>query len=200
MWLFVDLIAAESLVVLISSLIPIFVFALAGTAFANGLWMCTGGFRVPPHTLNPFWRYMFHYIDYHSYVFQDMMVNEVGQRTFSCAKSDTALNGCTCLYDTELADQYLMAGTGVLNNYGYSTGSTGKWVGIMISIIFGYRLLGSLVLYLRQTWKHLLLALISTCCYHALAQSLAGRGARLDEHEARRRWAPECNCNNIYDA
>lgn len=43
MWLFLDLIAAESLVVLISSLIPIFVVALAGTAFANGLWMCTGG-------------------------------------------------------------------------------------------------------------------------------------------------------------
>ncbi|KAI7597964.1 putative ABC transporter, partial [Hortaea werneckii] len=46
MWLFLDLIAAESLVVLVSSLIPIFVVALAGTAFANGLWMCTGGFLV----------------------------------------------------------------------------------------------------------------------------------------------------------
>lgn len=57
MWLFLDLIAAESLVVLIASLVPIFVIALAATAFANGLWMCTGGFLVPPQTLNPFWRY-----------------------------------------------------------------------------------------------------------------------------------------------
>lgn len=36
MWLFLDLIAAESLVVLISSLVPIFVVALAATSFANG--------------------------------------------------------------------------------------------------------------------------------------------------------------------
>ena len=64
MWLFLDLLAAESLVVLISSLIPIFVVALAATAFANGLWMSVGGFLVTPSVLNVFWRYVFHYIDY----------------------------------------------------------------------------------------------------------------------------------------
>ncbi|KAK3669455.1 hypothetical protein LTR78_010675 [Recurvomyces mirabilis] len=150
MWLFLDLIAAESLVVLISSLIPIFVVALAGTAFANGLWMCTGGFLVPPQTLNPFWRYVFHYIDYQSYVFQGMMVNEFGHRNFTCAKSESAPLRCSCMYETELADKCLIAGTGVLKNYGYEVGSTGKWVGIMIGIIAGYRVLGWLVLYLRR--------------------------------------------------
>lgn len=64
MWLFLDLLAAESLVVLISSLFPSFVISLALTAFANGLWMSVGGFLVPPHILNVFWRYVFHYIDY----------------------------------------------------------------------------------------------------------------------------------------
>jgi hypothetical protein len=64
MWLFVDLIAAESLVVLVSSIFPNFVIALALTAFANGLWMCVGGFLVTPTILNVFWRYVFHYIDY----------------------------------------------------------------------------------------------------------------------------------------
>jgi len=62
-WLFLDLVAAESLVVLMSSLFPNFVVSLALTAFANGLWMCTSGF-VPPKILNVFWRYVFHYIDY----------------------------------------------------------------------------------------------------------------------------------------
>ena len=52
LWLFLDLLAAESLVVLLSSLIPIFVVALAATAFANGLWMCVNGFMVQPDTLN----------------------------------------------------------------------------------------------------------------------------------------------------
>ena len=46
MWLFLDLLAAESLVVLVSSLFPIFVVSLAMVAFANGLWMSVGGFLV----------------------------------------------------------------------------------------------------------------------------------------------------------
>ena len=64
MWLFLDLVAAESLVVLVSSLFPIFVVALAVVAFANGLWMSVGGFLVSPRILNVFWRFVFHYIDY----------------------------------------------------------------------------------------------------------------------------------------
>jgi ABC-type multidrug transport system permease subunit len=56
LYLFLDLVAAEGLVVLVTSLMPIFVVALAVTAFANGLWMCVGGFLVPPGTLNPFWK------------------------------------------------------------------------------------------------------------------------------------------------
>lgn len=110
--------------------------------------MSTGGFLVPPQTLNPFWRYVFHYIDYQSYVFQGMMVNEFGYRDFDCAVS--ASGTCSCLYETELIDQCKIKGTGVLAQYGYEVGETGKWVGIMVAIIFAYRLLGWLVLYLRR--------------------------------------------------
>lgn len=92
--------------------------------------MCTGGFLVPPQTLNPFWRYVFHYIDYQSYVFQGMMVNEFGQRDFNCAVNSEGV--CSCIYDSPLADQCLIQGTRVLDNYGYRTGETGKWVGIQI--------------------------------------------------------------------
>ena len=56
LWLFLDLLAAESLVVLLSSIFPVFVVALAATAFANGLWMSVGGFLVPLNTLNVFWK------------------------------------------------------------------------------------------------------------------------------------------------
>lgn len=64
MWLFLDLLAAESLVVFVSSLFPIFVLSLAIVAFTNGLWMSVGGFLVTPTILNVFWKYVFHYIDY----------------------------------------------------------------------------------------------------------------------------------------
>ena len=79
MWLFLDLLAAEGLVVLVTCIAPIFVVALAVTAFANGLWMCVGGFMVPLGTLNVFWKYVFHYIDYQAYVFQGMMVSHCSQ-------------------------------------------------------------------------------------------------------------------------
>src|SRR5436190_23126981 len=64
MWLFLDLVAAESLVVLMSSMFPNFVVSLVLTAFANGVWMSVSGFLISPTILNAFWKYVFHYINY----------------------------------------------------------------------------------------------------------------------------------------
>lgn len=144
MWLFLDLLAAESLVVLLSSLIPIFVVALAATAFANGLWMCVNGFMVQPHTLNVFWRYVFHYVDYQAYVFRGMMVNEFGNRDYSCGE------GCRCMISSGLEEQCLIEGKAVLAQYGYGTGEVGRYVGYMLLIVFVYRVLGWVVLWAKK--------------------------------------------------
>ncbi|KAJ5160868.1 uncharacterized protein N7482_007872 [Penicillium canariense] len=145
MWTFLDLVAAESLVVFVTAIFPNFVIALALVAFANGLWMSVSGFLVTPTILNPFWKYVFHYIDYQAYVFQGMMVNEFSQRNYSCGE------GCQCMYITDLADQCQIRGTAVLETYGYATGRTGKWLGILVGIIAVYRLLGWAALHLRRT-------------------------------------------------
>jgi ABC-type multidrug transport system ATPase subunit len=144
MWLFLDLLAAESLVVLMTALFPSFVISLALVAFANGLWMSVGGFMVPPTILNVFYKYVFHYWDYQKYVFEGMMVNEFESRNYSCG------DGCHCMYDSPLADQCRIAGQAVLDQYGYRPGHMGRNVGIMIGIIFGYRLAAWLVLTLRR--------------------------------------------------
>lgn len=144
MWLFLDLVAAESLVVLMSSIFPNFVVSLALTAFANGLWMSVDGFMVPPTILNVFYKYVFHYIDYQSYVFQGMMVNEFAHRTYACGSD------CQCMYPSELASQCRIDGMAVLDQYGYKTGHTGEWVGILLGIVLGYRLLGWVALVLRK--------------------------------------------------
>ncbi|KAH8724804.1 ATP transporter [Phaeosphaeriaceae sp. PMI808] len=149
LWLFLDLVAAESLVVLLSSLIPIFVVALAATAFANGLWMCVNGFMVQPGTLNVFWRYVFHYIDYQAYVFRGMMVNEFGKRNYHCAAVEGG-QGCNCMYPSRLQDQCMVEGKAVLANYGYDTENMGKYVGYMLLIVLVYRLLGWVVLWSRK--------------------------------------------------
>ena len=148
MWLFLDLLAAEGLVVLVTNIIPVFIAALASVAFVNGLWMIVEGYMVRPNHLNPFWRYVFHYIDYLAYVFQGMMVNEFGKRTYACQKLPGG--GCQCLYSSPLEDQCLIAGTAVLDGYGYKTGRTGLWVGILIAIIFTYRLLAWGLLYVKR--------------------------------------------------
>ena len=127
-----------------SSIFPNFVISLALTAFANGLWMSVGGFLVPPTILNVFWKYVFHYIDYQSYVFQGMMVNEFQHRTYGCG------DGCHCIYQSDLASQCKIEGRAVLDAYGYKTGETGKWVGILLGIVLGYRLLGWVALCLRK--------------------------------------------------
>ena len=149
LWLFLDLVAAESLVVLVSSIFPVFVVALAVTAFANGLWMCVDGFLVPMGTLNVFWKYVFHYIDYQSYVFQGMMVNEFKDRIYTCAGDATS--GYHCMYESDLAAVGQIRGTAVLEAFNYHTGLEGTWVGIMVGIIAGYRILGYLVLVLKKT-------------------------------------------------
>lgn len=80
-----------------------------------------------------------------AYVFQGMMVNEFSKRIFSCGR------GCQCIYQTDLASQYKIRGTGVLEEYGYVEGRTGKWVAILIGIITVYRLFGWIALVLRKS-------------------------------------------------
>ncbi|KAK7952711.1 uncharacterized protein PG986_008439 [Apiospora aurea] len=166
LWLFLDLLAAESLVVLLTALFPSFVVALALVAFANGLWMSVGGFLVSPPLLNVFYRYGFHYWDYQKWVFEGMMVNEFAGRVYECARLTTGggggggngngegegereVRGCSCMYPTALADQCLIAGQGVLDQYGYEPGHMGRNVGILLAIVLGYRVAGWLVLKVR---------------------------------------------------
>ncbi len=73
------------------------------------------------------------------------MVNEFSERTYSCGE------GCVCMYQTPLASECRIHGQGVLDTYGYKTGNTGKWVGILLAIVLVYRLLAWVVLKLKKT-------------------------------------------------
>lgn len=148
LWLFLDLLAAESLVVLLTSLFPSFVISLALVAFANGLWMSVDGFMVQPTVLNVFYKYVFHYWDYQKYVFQNMMINEFAYRTYECARDGQG--GCFCMFPSELASECRIAGQGVLDQYNYQRGYMGKDIGIMMGIILGYRIAAWAVLMLRK--------------------------------------------------
>lgn len=80
-----------------------------------------------------------------AYVFQGMMVNEFSGQVYACG------SGCQCMIQTDLAPQCEIRGTGVLQQYGYQEGRTGKWVGILLGIMAVYRLFGWIALVLRQS-------------------------------------------------
>jgi hypothetical protein len=144
MWMYLNLVAAESLVVLMASLFPRFVAALALTAFANGIRMSCNGFMVTPPLLNPFYHYVFYYIDYQAYVFRGLVVNEFGYRTYTCGE------GCHCMYDTVLKDQCMNDGVGVLEQYGFGINGEAEWVGIVLLIALVMRLMGWAALQWRR--------------------------------------------------
>jgi len=120
--LYIELLAAESLVVLISSLFPIFVVALALTAFANGLWMTVGGFLVAPTVLNVFWKYTFYQIDYQRYAFSALVRNQMVGSVYECGA------GCQCMYVTSLANQCQISGAEAVDILGYSTSNNLSYV------------------------------------------------------------------------
>ena len=73
------------------------------------------------------------------------MVNELSERIYNCDSQ------CRCIYMSKLSSQCKIDGQAVLSTYGYGTGNTGKWVGILLAIIVVYRVLAGLALWARKT-------------------------------------------------
>jgi ABC-type multidrug transport system ATPase subunit len=148
LWLFLDLVAAESLAVLVSSAVPVFVTSLIITAFWNGVWMCTARYMVHGKTLNPIWRYTAQYVNYEAYVFQAMMVNEFARRTYSCATDDSTQ--CSRIYETPTIEACSMSEHHVLRSYDIEIDGIATRLVAVLTIITVLRILAWLVLRLRR--------------------------------------------------
>ena len=120
--LYLELIAAEALVVLISSIFPNFVVSLALVAFTNGLWMAVAGIFVTPPVLNVFWKYTFYQIDYQRYAFSALIRNQMIGSAYTCG------DACQCMFITSLADQCMIEGGEAVEALGYVTKNTLSYV------------------------------------------------------------------------
>lgn len=147
-WLFLDLVAAESLAVLVSSAVPVFFTSLTITAFWNGVWVCTGGYLVHGKTLHPIWRYTVQYVNYEAYVFQAMMINEFARRTYSCATND--ITQCSCVHETPTTEACSMKGHHILQLYDIKVDGIATRLVAVLAIITVLRILAWLVLRLRR--------------------------------------------------
>lgn len=145
-FLFLAIFAAESQVVVVASLLPIFVAALAITAFLNGFWMSVGGYFIKARSLPRFWYYSFHFMDYQKYAFELLTNSDLRGVTFTC---NTIVNGaCACAYPSSTPSTCTVSGDDVLNYLDIDNISYGKWAAIVvcISIIYRIALYGALKL------------------------------------------------------
>ncbi|BGP05738.1 hypothetical protein JCM10049v2_001551 [Rhodotorula toruloides] len=140
LYLYLGLVAAESQSLLVAAAIPIFVAALAIAAFANGLWMCVQGYFIRATSLPKFWYYWAHFIDYETFAFELLVRNDFVGRILTCPKGPDG--SCLCPIPSSLTPgQCAVSGEDVIQNLGYGGVSDGLYVGILIIIIFVYRLL-----------------------------------------------------------
>ncbi|KAJ3411932.1 hypothetical protein HDV05_001513 [Chytridiales sp. JEL 0842] len=145
-FLWLAIYAAESQVILVSAVIPIFIAALAVGAFANGFWMCVQGYFIRAISLPRFWYYSFHFMDYQKYAFELLLNSDMKGLTFTCKPQVGAPNGCVCAYPSSTPETCTVSGDDVLNYLDVNNINLGHWSIILIGIILIYRILFYVVL------------------------------------------------------
>lgn len=147
-FLFLAILAAESQVLVIAALLPVFVAALAIGAFLNGFWMSVGGYFIKARSLPRFWFFSFHYMDYQKYAFELLTNSDFRGLVFPC---NNIVNGaCACAYPTSTPEACTISGEDVLSYLEIGGISYGKWVAILVSINIIYRIVLFLALKVRS--------------------------------------------------
>ncbi|KAJ6600331.1 P-loop containing nucleoside triphosphate hydrolase protein [Mycena vulgaris] len=137
-FLYLAILAAESQMLIIASLLPIFVAALAIGAFVNGFWMSVGGYFIKARSLPRFWYYSFHYMDYQRYAFELLTNSDFRGLSFKCV---TLVDGaCVCAYPSSTPETCTVSGADVLDYLDIGTIPYGGWAAIVISITIIYRI------------------------------------------------------------
>ncbi|CAA7257514.1 unnamed protein product [Cyclocybe aegerita] len=148
-FLFLSILAAESQALVVASLLPIFVAALAISAFLNGFWMSVGGYFMRARSLPRFWYYSFHFMDYQKYAFELLTNSDLRGLTFKCS---TIVNDqCVCAYPTSTPASCTVSGADVLDYLDIGGISYGRWAAILTCVTIIYRIALYFALKVRST-------------------------------------------------
>ncbi|KAG6901786.1 hypothetical protein C0995_007889 [Termitomyces sp. Mi166 len=147
-FLFLAILVAESQVLVVASILPVFVAALAISAFINGFWMSVGGYFIKARSLPRFWYYSFHFMDYQKYAFELITNSDLRGLVFQC---QTQSNGsCICAYPSSTSASCTISGEDVLSYLEIGSISYGRWAVILVSIFLIFRITLYLALKLRS--------------------------------------------------
>lgn len=141
-YLYMGVVAAEFQALLIAAAMPIFVAALAVSAFLNGFWMCVQGFFIRASSLPRFWYYWAHWIDYETYAFGMLVQNDLHGLVFPCQGS-VAGGDCSCGFASSLIEKGVCAVSGedVIQALEIDKVSVGLSAGLLVVIVVVYRVL-----------------------------------------------------------
>ncbi|KAK7022533.1 ABC transporter domain-containing protein [Favolaschia claudopus] len=138
-FLYLAILAAESQMIIVAALLPIFVAALAVGAFVNGFWMSVGGYFIKARSLPRFWYYSFHYMDYQRYAFELLTNSDLRGLNFKCTSPSVKGDTCVCAYPSSTPETCTVSGADVLDYLDIGGISYGKWVAIVVGITIIYR-------------------------------------------------------------
>ncbi|ORY29493.1 putative ABC transporter [Rhizoclosmatium globosum] len=139
-YLWLALYVAESMVILLAAIFPIFVAALTLASFFNGLEMVTQGYFVRRQNIPAFWKYVFHYWNYQKWSWEALIANEFVGLTFQCNPNPVG-GGCFCSIPSSLGpDACKFTGEDVIAEYGYGDYSYWKSAVCLIALIVFFRL------------------------------------------------------------
>ncbi|KAJ7088263.1 P-loop containing nucleoside triphosphate hydrolase protein [Mycena epipterygia] len=133
-FLYLSILAAESQMLIVAAVLPIFVAALAIGSFVNGFWMSVGGYFIKARSLPRFWFFSFHYMDYQRYAFELLTNSDLRGLTFTCS------DACVCAYPSSTPDTCTVSGDDVLRYLEIADISYAKWAAIVIGITIIYRI------------------------------------------------------------
>lgn len=155
-FLFLALFTAEAQAQLIAAAVPIFIAALALTAFMNGFWMCVQGYFIRARSLPRFWYYSFHFMDYQTFAFEILAKNDLVGEVFNCDSATLPNGDCSCVFPPSAATlaQYgacKVSGQDVIDYLGFGGISIGGYAGIIVGIVVLYRVLLYLLLLIRRS-------------------------------------------------
>ncbi|KNZ80152.1 ABC transporter G family member 11 [Termitomyces sp. J132] len=138
-FLFLAILVAESQVLVVASILPVFVAALAISAFINGFWMSVGGYFIKARSLPRFWYFSFHFMDYQKYAFELIVNVYFRGLVFQCQRQSDG--SCACAYPSSAPASCTVSGEDVLSYLEIEGISYGKWSAILISIFLIFRIM-----------------------------------------------------------
>ncbi|KAI8612487.1 P-loop containing nucleoside triphosphate hydrolase protein [Chytriomyces sp. MP71] len=152
-FLWLALYVAESVVIMLAAIFPIFVAALTLASFFNGLEMVTQGYFVRRQNIPKFWLYGFHYWNYQKWSWEALLANEFTGLTFNCAQTESNGTAASCFCSIPSSagpNACTFSGEDVLTEFGYTEISYWKCAVCLIALIVFFRLMFYVTLRLKK--------------------------------------------------